>query len=336
MDLHIYTRELLDKHLLLELKEIAQGLGIIPEGNKTRRETWVAALVGQPFPVFRSIAPEEPIEKSLDADRAQKPTQETQKYKFVLCLEDGDNTLFFDGKDFIPEKWNAKTYCTKGVGAAKHQLRSHPEVKRVFSSLGNVLQAVDLQAVKASPGVEIDPVEEPPMEAVETSPGVDRVQEPIEFPDLESALAEIARLRAQNEKLLELARSQSEIIRKAKDISPLERPSFKRVFALAQAACLNISKALTGGWLLTMGERLKRGFKTLKEIWELLTVDDWHLTDLFCPPPKEPVYVAPLFAPIHSKYSAVPFCDDDLIDIWSLGVSAVSSGRSPPAGGEAM
>lgn len=81
-----------------------------------------------------------------------------------------------------------------------------------------------------------------------------------------------------------------------------------------------------------MGDKLKRGFKTLKQIWELLIVEDWHLTDLFCPPPKEPVYVDPT----HSKYSAIPFCDDDPIDIWRLGVvNAESSGRSPP-GGDAM
>ena len=44
---------------------------------------------------------------------------------------------------------------------------------------------------------------------------------PIEFPDLESALARAsARLRAPNQKLLELARSQPEVIGKAKDISP--------------------------------------------------------------------------------------------------------------------
>ena len=55
--MHIYTRELLDKHLLPELKEIALGLGITPAGNKTRRETWIAALAGQPFPLFQSIAP---------------------------------------------------------------------------------------------------------------------------------------------------------------------------------------------------------------------------------------------------------------------------------------
>jgi hypothetical protein len=55
--MHIYTRELLDKHLLPELKEIALGLGITPAGNKTRRETWIAALAGQRFPLFESIAP---------------------------------------------------------------------------------------------------------------------------------------------------------------------------------------------------------------------------------------------------------------------------------------
>ena len=44
---------------------------------------------------------------------------------------------------------------------------------------------------------------------------------PIEFPDLESALARAsAGLRAPNQKLLELARSQPEVIGKAKDISP--------------------------------------------------------------------------------------------------------------------
>jgi hypothetical protein len=55
--MHIYTRELLDKDLLPELKEITLGLGITPAGNKTRRETWIAALAGQPFPLFQSIAP---------------------------------------------------------------------------------------------------------------------------------------------------------------------------------------------------------------------------------------------------------------------------------------
>jgi hypothetical protein len=267
MDLHIYTRELLDKHLLPELKEIAQGLGIIPDGNKTRRETWVAALVGQPFPVFQA----------LDVQR-QEP-------------------------------------------------------------------------VENSPGVEVDPVQEPLVEAVENSPGVDRVeellelpdedsldvdraQEPIEFPDLESALAEIARLRTQNDELLSRVRSQSEQIRLAKDISPVEKPSLKRVLSLAQAACLDVLKSAEGNWILSMGNRLRRSFKKLRDIWDLLVSDDWFLEDLFFPPPPLAAQ-KPLFPPAYSKYGAIPFCDDNLIDTWSLGVNVASSGRSPP-GGEAM
>jgi hypothetical protein len=266
MDLHIYTRELLEKHLLPELKEVAQGLGIIPDGNKTRRETWVTALLGQPFPVFQLLE-------------------------------------------------------------VQHQ-----------------------EPIENPPAVEVDPVQEPLMEAVENPPGVnlveelielpdeksldvDRAQESIEFSDLKSALAEIARLRAQNNELLSRVRSQSEQIRLAKDISPVEKPSLKRVLALAQAACLDVIKSAEGNWILSMG-RLRRSFKKLRDIWDLLIVDDWFLEDLFSPPPPQ-IVPKPLFARIHSKYSAIPFCDDGLIDTWSIGVNVASSGRSPP-GGEAM
>jgi hypothetical protein len=268
MDLHIYTRELLDKHLLPELKEIAQGLGIIPDGNKTRRETWVAALVGQPFPLFQSIK-----DSVLDAevDPVQEPI----------------------------------------VHAPKSEKSS---------------------------GVEVDPVQVPPMEAAETSPGVevDPAQESIEFPDLESALAEVARLRAQNEELLSRVRSQSTIISRAKDISPIQKPSLKRVRDMASQAFLDVVKDVRSGFCLTWGAA-KKHFRHLKDIWELLIQDDWPLSDWFSPPPPAtpPAVQKPLFAPIHSRYSIIPFCDDDLIDIWSLGINAAPSGRSPP-GGEAM
>jgi hypothetical protein len=93
--------------------------------------------------------------------------------------------------------------------------------------------------------------------------------------------------------------------------------------------------AVTGGWLLTMGT-MKRGFKNLRQIWELLIVENWHLTDLFCSPPAS-APTQPIFAPIYTKYGAIPFCDDNPIDIWRLGsVNAQLSGCSPPAGGNAM
>ena len=304
MDLHIYTRELLDKHLLPELKEIAQSLGIIPEGNKTRRETWVAALVGKPCPVFQSI------ENSLDAevDPAEEP---------IVHAPESEKS---SGVEFDPAQ--------------------APLMEAAETSPGvefDPAQVPLMEVAETSPGVEFDPAQAPLMEAAETSPGVevDPVQEPIEFPDLESALAEIARLRTQNDELLSRVRSQSEEIRRAKDISPVEKPSLKRVLALAHAACLDVLKSTEGNWILSMG-RLRRSFKKLRDIWDLLIVDDWYLTDLFSPPPL-PVAKKTLFtAATHTRYSAVPFCDDGLIDSWSLGVNAVSSGRSPPAGGEAM
>jgi len=260
-------------------------LSITPDGNKTRRETWVAALVGQPFPVFQSIK-----NSSLDAevDPVEEPI----------------------------------------VHAPESEKSSGVEVDPVKEPL--------MEAVENPPGVEVDPVEYPLMEALENPPGVDLAQELIEFLDMESALAEIARLRTQNEELLSRVRSQSEQIQRAKDMSPVEKPSLKRVLALARAACLDVIKSAEGNWIISMG-RLKRSFKKLRDIWDLLIVDDWFLEDLFSPPTPPPLLVPkPLFAPIHSRYSPIPFAYDGLIDTWTLGGNAVSSGRSPPAGGDAM
>lgn len=253
MDLHIYTRELLDKYLLPELKEIAQGLGIIPEGNKTRRETWVAALVGKPFPVFQSIELEQATEKSLDVDPVQEPLMGTVENSPRVDVDPVREPLMEAVENSPSVEFN------RAQGASENP-----------------------------PGVEVDPVREPLMEAVENSPGVDRVQEPIEFPDLESALAEIARLRTENEELLSRVRSQTETINSAKDITRVQKCSFVRVLRLARAACLDLSKSITGGWVLSMGN-LQRTFKTLHEIWRLLVPGEWNLSDKFQQPEKTPI-----------------------------------------------
>jgi hypothetical protein len=103
---------------------------------------------------------------------------------------------------------------------------------------------------------------------------------------------------------------------------------------LAKAACLDVFKDAEGNWTLSMGH-LKRNFKKLRDIWDLLITDDWYLMDLFSPP--LPVAKKSIFAASsYTRYSAIPFCDDGQIDTWSLGVHAVSSGRAPPRGGDAM
>lgn len=278
MDLHIYTRELLDKHLLPELKEIAQELGITPDGNKTRRETWVAALVGQPFPIFQA--------QELIEVEAQEP-------------------------------------------------------------------------IETPPGVEIIQALEP----IEKSLDADRASEQIEPSELDAVLAEIARLRAENQELMEQVRSYKQTIYEAKDITPVQKCSFIRVFRLARAACLDLCKSVTGGWVLSLGSR-SRTFKTLYEIWRLLVPGDWFLSDLLDPPEKVPTPSPDAFShnraidwfatlgkvglqqkPLEAvqsrrsagRFAAIPFCDDGLIDSYLLGFAgAESSARSPPSGGDAM
>ena len=91
-----------------------------------------------------------------------------------------------------------------------------------------------------------------------------------------AAEAEIERLRHQNEQMCDRIRTQSETISKAKDITPVSRPSFKRVLSIARAALLDITKIPKidgGGWLLSMAS-LRRKFKSLRQIWDLLIVDD--------------------------------------------------------------
>jgi hypothetical protein len=74
-----------------------------------------------------------------------------------------------------------------------------------------------------------------------------------------------------------------QIIRNAKDTSPIEKVSFKRVWRLVSEACMELIKVKGNKWILKMGN-LTRQFKSLREIWELLTQEDWVLSDIF----KEP------------------------------------------------
>lgn len=108
-------------------------------------------------------------------------TSKKPDYKFLLCLKDGANTLWYDGKGFTDLRWEAKTYNSRGVGSAKFQLQWHPYVKRLGP----------LQVVENSPpqsetihyqadayeqlsifGAQVECVDEPP--------------DPDDFPDLEA------------------------------------------------------------------------------------------------------------------------------------------------------
>lgn len=97
-------------------------------------------------------------------------------------------------------------------------------------------------------------------------------------------IEENQRLRNELAEAYERLRTAQETIRKAKDINPVQRPSFKRVMLLARAACLTLQK-ISGGWLLKLGHLIRR-FHTLKQVWEVLIADGFTISDLF-PSPGE-------------------------------------------------
>lgn len=92
--------------------------------------------------------------------------------------------------------------------------------------------------------------------------------------------AEVERLSA------ELNRANA-IIRRARDASPVQRPSLRRVLVLVGEACMDLMR-VKGGWMLKLGRSMARRFRKLSQIWELLIQDDWSLAELFTEPPKVP------------------------------------------------
>lgn len=97
---------------------------------------------------------------------------------------------------------------------------------------------------------------------------------------LAAAEAQIQQLQQANEEAWARIREQSATISRAKDITPYSRPSFLRVLLLARAACLDLVKCRAGGWLLSLGS-MTRKFKSLVQIWNILCLESWSLSDLF-------------------------------------------------------
>ena len=92
---------------------------------------------------------------------------------------------------------------------------------------------------------------------------------------------ELAKLKAENHILKKDLDQTKQIIRRAKDISPLMRISFKRVLRLAHEACMDVKRTL-GGWILKMGDKARR-FRRLADIWDILSQDNWYLSEIFAP-----------------------------------------------------
>ena len=87
------------------------------------------------------------------------------------------------------------------------------------------------------------------------------------------------KLQQENETLKKDLAQAKQVIRRAKDISPLMRISLKRVLRLAKDACMNVQRTV-GGWILLMGDKARK-FRRLADIWDLLSQDNWYLEEIF-------------------------------------------------------
>lgn len=103
---------------------------------------------------------------------------------------------------------------------------------------------------------------------------------------------QIAQLKGENEILKKDLAQAKQIIRRAKDITPLMRISFKRVLRLAHDACMDVQRTV-GGWILKMGDKARK-FKRLADIWDILSQDEWYLEDVF---PKDKLIAIDLIQP---------------------------------------
>lgn len=101
-----------------------------------------------------------------------------------------------------------------------------------------------------------------------------------------------AQLQQENEVVRKDLDHAKQIIRRAKDISPLMRISLKRVLRLAHDACMEVKRTVRG-WILKMGSKARK-FRTLAQIWDLISQDDFLLSDIF---PEDKLIAVELILP---------------------------------------
>ena len=93
-----------------------------------------------------------------------------------------------------------------------------------------------------------------------------------------------------------------QIIRRAKDISPIVRLSFKRILRLAHDACMDVQRTV-GGWILRMGDQARK-FRRLADIWDLISVDEFVLSEIF---PEDKLIAVELIQPPKRRIKVKPF-----------------------------
>jgi hypothetical protein len=112
---------------------------------------------------------------------------------------------------------------------------------------------------------------------------------------------ENARLREENEIISKDLEQAKQILRRAKDITPLMRISLQRVLRLAHQACMDVQRTV-GGWILRMGNTARK-FRRLADIWDLISQDEFYLSDIF---PEDQLIDVELIVPARMPKRPMP------------------------------
>jgi hypothetical protein len=112
---------------------------------------------------------------------------------------------------------------------------------------------------------------------------------------------EVQKLKQENEIITKDLDQAKQILRRAKDITPLMRISLKRVLRLAHDACMDVQRTV-GGWILKMGNKARK-FRRLADIWDLLSQDEFYLSDIF---PEEKLIAVELIVPARLPKRPMP------------------------------
>lgn len=91
---------------------------------------------------------------------------------------------------------------------------------------------------------------------------------------------ELQRLKDRIDQLETENRQLRDKLARAKDPTPVERPSIERCAKMASDACMSIEKC-ESGWRFRMGWQVcQKVFRRLRDLWEFLLQDEWLIEDL--------------------------------------------------------
>jgi hypothetical protein len=145
--------------------------------------------------------------------------------------------------------------------------------------------------------------------------------------DLAKSEAEKKVLEQDREYQQKVIAKQAEIIARAKDINPVKKSSLSRTKRLCDSSGLDLEK-VSGGYQLSFGFSLKRVFKKLSHIFDILVRGDWYLADIFKPDyfaPNKYGYVPPNSSFNNSAENSIDDCSSEPISQLKKNLASVGS-----------